>query len=183
MSEQPKLSKNATVMLLNFSMGMILLVSLVFLIEHIQLANESADARREELRSNERESVDLKPLPEKPVEKWQYIELLENMEVEVSTVVRPKNKKAEYILWCGSFREKYRADNMASNINEVLPAYTVERGEWHIVNTKPFRGKRLGERIRHKLRRKYNITTCNFKRARYDEGAPRFALSEGDIAL
>tara|TARA_B100002049_G_C16085590_1_gene379367 strand:+ start:4431 stop:4982 length:552 start_codon:yes stop_codon:yes gene_type:complete len=183
MSEQPKLSKNASVMLLNISMGVMLLVSLVVLIEHIQSANESADARRKELRSNEMEILELKPLPEKPVEKWQYIELLENMEVEVSTVVRKKDKQAEYILWCGSFREKYRADNMAANIKEVLPAYTVERGEWHIVNTKPFHGKRLGERIRHKLRREYNITTCNFKRARYDEGAPRIALSEDDVAL
>lgn len=160
-----------------------MLVGSIIMVDHIQIATEAAHAREKEQATKEKVVTDIKPLPEKPVEEWQYIELLKNMEVKVSSAVQPKKKQSEYILWCGSFRDKFRADNMVANIMEILPAYTVERGEWHIVNTKPFRGKRLGERIRHALRRKYNITTCNFRRARYDEGAIRFALSEDDIAL
>ena len=182
MTQSAKLSKNAIHLLLNIGMSTLFLLLLYFVYHNFKSASEDI-AKLEENLSASIVRPKEKPLPEMPVEEWQYPSLLMNMEIEVSANSQPQTEKSSYILWCGSFREKFRADKMVSQISSIIPAYTVIKGEWNVVNTKPFAGKRLGEKIRHKLRRAYNITTCNFKRAKFEDSETPTIFTEEFINL
>lgn len=95
-------------------------------------------------------------LPEKPEERWQYIEELENKEVEVDVPERELGPPK--LMQCGSFRSSEDAQAMRANIAMVgLESQVREsngnNGRWFRVILGPYESKRDAERDRHKLQR------------------------------
>lgn len=95
-------------------------------------------------------------LPLKPDERWQYIEELENKEVEVDVPVRELGPPQ--LMQCGSFRSQSDAETLRARIamagleSQVRPSDGAN-GRWYRVILGPYETKRDGERDRHKLQR------------------------------
>ncbi|MCE2594986.1 SPOR domain-containing protein [Motilimonas cestriensis] len=98
-----------------------------------------------------------KPLPEKPKEKWDYIEQLENKEVEVDVPADPP-PAIPYQMQCGSFRDKGQAESLKAKIAFQGLESQVRRSEgkngiWYKVVLGPYERKRLAQTDSHKLTR------------------------------
>ena len=96
-------------------------------------------------------------LPDKPEERWTFIEELENKEVEVDVPEAPKNTRP-YLMQCGSFRIKSQADELKARIAFQGLSSEVRRSEgskgvWYKVVLGPYKTKRAAERDRHTLQR------------------------------
>ncbi|RUO72238.1 cell division protein FtsN [Pseudidiomarina sediminum] len=93
-------------------------------------------------------------IPEKPEERWQYIEELENLEVEVDVPERELGPPK--LMQCGSFRSKSDAERLRAAIAlQGLEAnvYRSNGGSWYRVVLGPYETKRAAEKDRHKLQR------------------------------
>ncbi|MBY6187307.1 SPOR domain-containing protein [Marinobacter hydrocarbonoclasticus] len=102
------------------------------------------------------------PLPEKPEEDWQYIDVLPNSEVEVE--VPEQETSGPYLMQCGSFRSEDQANSMRATIAFQGLESQVRRSEgskgvWYRVVLGPYERKRLAEKDRHTLQRG-GINTC-----------------------
>ncbi|RUO76677.1 SPOR domain-containing protein [Pseudidiomarina taiwanensis] len=99
---------------------------------------------------------DSEALPEKPEERWQYIEELENFEVEVDVPERELGPPK--LMQCGSFRREADAQTLKAQIAMVgleaqVRATNGSNGLWYRVILGPYETKRDAERDRHKLQR------------------------------
>lgn len=105
-------------------------------------------------------------LPEKPEEKWEFIEILNdpehtNVEVDVPDDQAPLT---QYQMQCGSFRlqeqaEKMRAQIAFQGLESFVKKTNGSNGVWYRVVLGPYDGKRAAEKDRHTLQRaKFN--TC-----------------------
>lgn len=95
-------------------------------------------------------------LPEKPKERWQYIDDLESKEVEVDVPEREVGPPK--LMQCGSFRQQDDAEILRAEIAMVglesqVRATTGDNGLWYRVILGPYETKRDAERDRHKLQR------------------------------
>lgn len=105
-------------------------------------------------------------LPEKPEEKWEFIEMLNdpehtNVEVDVSESDKPLTL---YQMQCGSFRTQEQAEKMRAQIafqglESEVKKTNGSNGVWYRVVLGPYEGRRAAEKDRHVLQRaKFN--TC-----------------------
>ncbi|MBY5922557.1 SPOR domain-containing protein [Ferrimonas balearica] len=102
------------------------------------------------------------PLPEKPEEDWQYIDVLPNTEVEVE--VPEQESAGPYQMQCGSFRSEDQANAMRATIAFQGLESQVRRSEgrngvWFRVVLGPYERKRMAEKDRHTIQRA-GINTC-----------------------
>ncbi|MCE2570783.1 SPOR domain-containing protein [Motilimonas eburnea] len=98
-----------------------------------------------------------KPLPEKPKEKWDYIEQLENKEVEVDVPDDPP-PAIPYQMQCGSFRAMDQAETLKAKIafqglESQVRKVNGNSGIWYKVILGPYERKRLAQTDSHKLNR------------------------------
>ncbi len=101
-------------------------------------------------------------LPKKPVERWEYIEELENQEVIVDVPEREVGPPK--VMQCASFRNIDDANQMRAKIamtglESFVRSTDGQNGVWHRVMLGPYETKRDAERDRHKLGRA-NIFGC-----------------------
>lgn len=94
-------------------------------------------------------------LPPPPQETWQYVDVLENKEVQVKV---PKRKKSEhqYQMQCASFRHKAPAESLKAKIafqglQSVIKRTENKSGVWYRVVLGPYEHKRKAEHDRHQL--------------------------------
>ncbi len=105
------------------------------------------------------------PIDQKPVEKWRYIEQLENKEVVVS-VPTPANERKKpdaapakpYYMQCGSFRSAAQAEQLKARIAFQGLTSEVKRSEgsngiWYRVVMGPYDSKRKADQEKHKMSR------------------------------
>ncbi|OZB06877.1 MAG: cell division protein FtsN [Idiomarina sp. 34-48-12] len=102
------------------------------------------------------------PIPDKPEERWQYIEELENQEVIVDVPEREVGPPK--LMQCGSFRNINDAEEMRATIAMIgleaqIRTTDGSNGVWHRVILGPYEGRRAAETDRHKLQRG-NIRGC-----------------------
>lgn len=102
------------------------------------------------------------PIDQKPVEKWTYIEQLENKEVVVH-VPEAKESTRPYLVQCGSFRSAAQAEQLKAKIAfQGLEAEVRHKNgsSWHRVILGPYDSKRLAEQHRHKLIKAKAVSDC-----------------------
>ncbi|RJG42363.1 SPOR domain-containing protein [Motilimonas pumila] len=104
-----------------------------------------------------------KPLPDKPKEKWDYIQELENKEVVVEVPPDPP-PAVPYQMQCGSFRTLDQAEALKANIafqgvESIIRKVNGKTGVWYKVILGPYERKRMAEKERHKMKRA-NINYC-----------------------
>lgn len=95
-------------------------------------------------------------LPDKPEERWQYIEELENHEVQVDVPEREIGPPK--LMQCGSFRQLDDANTLKARIamaglESQVRESNGSNGRWFRVILGPYETKRDAERDRHKLQR------------------------------
>lgn len=95
-------------------------------------------------------------LPELPDERWQYIEELENHEVQVDVPEREIGPPK--LMQCGSFRREDDANTLKARIamaglESQVRESNGSNGRWFRVILGPYETKRDAERDRHKLQR------------------------------
>ncbi|WP_116474858.1 SPOR domain-containing protein [Zobellella maritima] len=103
------------------------------------------------------------PLDQKPVEKWRYIEQLENKEILVD-VPEAKENTQPYLMQCGSFRSQSQAEQLKARIAFQGMESQVRRsdgsnGTWYRVILGPYQSKRKAEKDKHQLLRA-NVNHC-----------------------
>lgn len=103
------------------------------------------------------------PIDQKPVEKWRYIEQLENKEIVVSPAkpaeARKKPEAAPdkiYYMQCGSFRSSAQAEQLKARIAFQGLSSKVKRSEgsngvWYRVVMGPYESKRKADQAKHKM--------------------------------
>ncbi|MCC4264272.1 SPOR domain-containing protein [Oceanimonas baumannii] len=102
------------------------------------------------------------PIDQKPVEKWRYIEQLENKEIVVSTPKpaeerkKPDAKPKIYYMQCGSFRSSAQAEQLKARIAFQGLTSEVKRSEgsngvWYRVVMGPYDSKRKADQAKHKM--------------------------------
>ncbi|MBD1387897.1 SPOR domain-containing protein [Neiella sp. HB171785] len=116
--------------------------------------------RVEQQPAQEQHSTTSKPaeaIPEKPEERWSFIEELETKEVEVDVPEAPEQTRP-YLMQCGSFRLQSQAEELKAKIAFQGLSSEVRRAEgsngvWYKVILGPYKTKRLAEKDRHALQR------------------------------
>ena len=103
------------------------------------------------------------PIDQKPVEKWRYIEQLENKEVVVNVPEAEKSTQP-YLMQCGSFRSAAQAEQLKARIafqglESQVRKSSGSNGVWYRVILGPYDSKRLAETHKHKLLRA-NVNHC-----------------------
>ena len=102
------------------------------------------------------------PIDQKPIEKWTYIEQLENKEVVVH-VPEATESTRPYLMQCGSFRSAAQAEQLKAKIAfQGLVAQTRHKSgsSWHRVILGPYDSKRLAEQHKHKLIKAKAVSDC-----------------------
>lgn len=94
------------------------------------------------------------PIPEN--EEWQFIEELENKEVQVNT--EELEDKGPWVLRCATVRSEERAEGLKANIafagyESVVKPHQGTSGMWYRVDLGPFERKREAQSISHDLKR------------------------------
>ncbi|MBM7456275.1 cell division protein FtsN [Oceanisphaera litoralis] len=133
----------------------------------ISLVKGSADRRRAEppaaITHTQTAPAPINPIDQKPVEKWRYIEQLENKEVVVN-VPEAEASTQPYLMQCGSFRSAAQAEQLKARIafqglEAQVRRSTGSKGVWYRVILGPYDSKRRAERDKHKLLRA-NVNHC-----------------------
>lgn len=98
-----------------------------------------------------------KPLPPKPEEKWDYIKVLENKEIQVEAK-KEQAPTRPYLMQCGAYRSKSQAEERKAMIafqglTSQIKVSQGEKGSWHRVILGPYQQKRKAESDRNQLRR------------------------------
>lgn len=95
------------------------------------------------------------PIDQKPVEKWTYIQQLENKEVVVQVPEAAVEVASRpYLMQCGSFQSAAQAEQLKAKIafqGLVAEVRNAKGSVWHRVILGPYDSKRLAEQHRHKL--------------------------------
>ncbi|WP_417616673.1 SPOR domain-containing protein [Oceanisphaera sp.] len=102
------------------------------------------------------------PIDQKPVEKWTYIEQLENKEVVVQ-VPEAAESTRPYLMQCGSFRSAAQAEQLKAKIafqGLVAQVRHKSGSSWHRVILGPYDSKRLAEQHKHQLIRAKAVSDC-----------------------
>lgn len=105
----------------------------------------------------------LDALPEAPQERWQYIEELENHQVEI--IVPEREEARRRLMQCGSFRREADAQELRARIamagyeSQVRRTESAEHGAWYRVILGPFDGVRPAQTVNNQLRRN-NVHGC-----------------------
>ncbi|GHA13309.1 SPOR domain-containing protein [Oceanisphaera arctica] len=102
------------------------------------------------------------PIDQKPVEKWRYIEQLENKEVVV-TVPEAEESTQPYLMQCGSFRSSAQAEQLKAKIafqGLVAQVRHKSGSSWYRVILGPYDSKRLAEQHKHKLIKAKAVGDC-----------------------
>lgn len=98
----------------------------------------------------------LEPLPEIPAERWQYIEELENRQVEVDVPEIAESQRR--LMQCGSFRSFADAETLKARIamagfeSQVRETHG-SNGRWFRVILGPFENLRAAQRTNNQLQR------------------------------
>ncbi|WP_445395628.1 SPOR domain-containing protein [Zobellella sp. An-6] len=132
----------------------------------IYLVKGSADARTATKAAQSTQSpppAPVNPIDQRPVEKWRYIEQLENKEVVVD-VPQVEESSQRYLMQCGSFRSAAQAEQLKARIAFQGMVAQVRRSEgsngvWYRVILGPYERKRQAEQDKHKLLRT-NVNHC-----------------------
>ncbi|MDN4501830.1 SPOR domain-containing protein [Alteromonadaceae bacterium BrNp21-10] len=112
---------------------------------------------------------ELDPLPAAPEEQWEFIESLDQQDIEVELPEEVEDGDTRpYIMQCGSFRRETQAEEMRaklafSGLEAQVRASNGKNGLWHRVVLGPYDSKRDAERHRHQAR-KLKIATCQIWR-------------------
>ncbi|RUO63715.1 SPOR domain-containing protein [Pseudidiomarina insulisalsae] len=140
-------------------LAIVLVVALVLGLRFIAGGNPDAPATTTEVPASTPQPT-AEPIPEKPEERWQYIEELENLEVEVDVPERELGPPK--LMQCGSFRKQSDAERLRAAIamqgleSKIYPS---NGGTWYRVVLGPYETKRAAEADRHTLQRA-NIHGC-----------------------
>ena len=108
-------------------------------------------------------AVNTDPLPEMPVEKYEYPDELEQSTVEVDVDEQEKSARP-YLMQCGSFRlqgqaEEMRAKMAMQGLEAQVRASDGKNGRWYRVIMGPYDYKRDAESDRHVVQR-IGISNC-----------------------
>ncbi len=100
----------------------------------------------------------VKPLPDLPKEKWEYVKELENKTIEVDVPEREDKPSRPYQMQCGSFRTMSQAETLKARIafsgfESIVKRTEGSNGVWFRVVLGPYDSKRQAEADRHKLQR------------------------------
>ncbi|GGA63526.1 cell division protein FtsN [Neiella marina] len=124
-------------------------------LSHIKGSAERVEGQEPEVQQQNAKPADA--LPEKPEERWSFIEELETKEVEVDVPEAPEQTRP-YLMQCGSFRLQNQAEELKAKIAFQGLSSEVRRAEgsngvWYKVVLGPYKTKRLAEKDRHALQR------------------------------
>jgi cell division protein FtsN len=103
--------------------------------------------------SSAKKSKALPPPPED--EEWQFIDVLENKQVEVEA--EELEDKGPFKVPCGSFRDESQAQSLKAKIafsgyESIVKTVEGKTGIWHRVELGPFEKKREAEKVRRTLK-------------------------------
>ncbi|GAA3544172.1 SPOR domain-containing protein [Zobellella aerophila] len=129
----------------------------------IYLVKGSAERKPADINQTQAAPAAIDPLEQKPVEKWRYIEQLENKEIQVDVPVAEENSQP-YLMQCGSFRSQSQAEQLKARIAFQGMESQVRRsdgsnGIWYRVILGPYQSKRQAEKDKHQLLRA-NVNHC-----------------------
>ena len=102
------------------------------------------------------------PIDQKPIEKWTYIEQLENKEIVVKVPEAEKSTRP-YLMQCGSFRSAEQAQQLKAKIafqGLVAQVRHSSGSAWHRVILGPYDSKRLAEQHKHQLIKAKVVSDC-----------------------
>ena len=150
--------RNVTTLLLAIVAGLLVLVIVGGLILHKDREPKPAPAAA----ATPKTKTEADPLPEKPKEKWDYIQELENKEVEVDVPEPPKD--GPWRLQCGSFRisdqaEALRARIAFAGLEAAVRTSTDSNGAAYRVVLGPYERRHEAEKDNARLRRN-KISSC-----------------------
>jgi cell division protein FtsN len=105
-------------------------------------------------KSKAKPKTELPPIPED--EEWQFIEELENKEVQVDS--EELQDKGPWRLRCATVRSEERAEGLKAQIafagyESTVKAYQGTSGLWYRVDLGPFERKREAQSVSHDLKR------------------------------
>ena len=102
------------------------------------------------------------PIDQKPVEKWTYIQQLENKEVVVK-LPEAQQSTQRYLLQCGSFQSLAQAEQVKAKIAFQGLSSEVRHSSgsvWYRVVLGPYDGQRVAEQDKHKLIKAKAVGDC-----------------------
>lgn len=102
------------------------------------------------------------PIDQKPVEKWTYIQQLENKEVVVK-LPDAKESTQRYLMQCGSFQSSAQAEQLKAKIafqGLVAQVRHASGSAWYRVVLGPYDSKRVAEQDKHKLIKAKAVGDC-----------------------
>ncbi|ART80308.1 SPOR domain-containing protein [Oceanisphaera avium] len=102
------------------------------------------------------------PIDQKPVEKWTYIQQLENKEVEVR-LPEAQQSDQRYLMQCGSFQSSAQAEQLKAKIAFQGLSSQVRHASgsaWYRVVLGPYDSKRVAEQDKHKLIKNKAVSDC-----------------------
>ncbi|MGO4999593.1 SPOR domain-containing protein [Oceanisphaera sp. W20_SRM_FM3] len=102
------------------------------------------------------------PIDQKPVEKWTYIQQLENKEVVVK-LPEAQQSTQRYLLQCGSFKSAGQAEQVKAKIAFQGLSSQVRHSSgsvWYRVVLGPYDSQRVAEQDKHKLIKARAVGDC-----------------------
>ena len=102
------------------------------------------------------------PIDQKPVEKWTYIQQLENKEVVVK-LPDAKESSQKFLMQCGSFQSSAQAEQLKAQIafqGLVAQVRHASGSAWYRVVLGPYDSKRVAEQDKHKLIKAKAVGDC-----------------------
>ena len=106
--------------------------------------------------------VPVNPIDQKPVEKWTYIQQLENKEVIVK-LPDAQESTQRYLMQCGSFQSSAQAEQLKAQIafqGLVAQVRHASGSAWYRVVLGPYDSKRVAEQDKHKLIKAKAVGDC-----------------------
>lgn len=133
--------------------AIVILVAFVSLLVWLKMKNVAEQSQNTNSTSPQ---VNEEPLPEMPQEQWQYIDELENKQVEVEVPERAESHPR--VIQCGSFRSQEDAEAMRAQIAFIgleaqIRATEGTSGLWYRVVLGPFENQRAAQSTNHQLQR------------------------------
>ena len=102
------------------------------------------------------------PIDQKPVEKWTYIQQLENKEVVVK-LPEAKESTQKFLMQCGSFQSSAQAEQVKAKVafqGLVAQVRHTSGSAWYRVVLGPYDSKRVAEQDKHKLIKAKVVGDC-----------------------
>jgi len=108
----------------------------------------------------------LNPIRKYEGDKYSFYKELKSIEVKPNLEHYKVSKTHPYRLWCGSFRELSRAENLRKRLKKFSSSKITLKGEWHVVMTEDYPNKRSAEAKKWEIRKILKIQTCNLHRVK-----------------